>query len=157
MTSDVDVAWHDASVDAGVALAGHVDRLMGRSGAVTSGRLCGACGSDRHGRPWLRHDGVVVHVSLARSGPHLVTVVAQAPVGVDVEVAVIDVAPALVLAAGEDEDLARTWARKEAVLKAYGTGLVVSMADVHLDRERWRDLAAPEGFVAAVAFAPPKV
>ena len=77
-------------------------------------------------------------VSLARSGPHLVTAVATGgAIGVDVE-SVAEVAAPLAAGAragaGEsaDEPLeqARVWARKEAVLKAYGVGLDRPMTSV---------------------------
>jgi len=155
----LDVAWHSASLGAATALEIHARSLLG-PGAVTSGRLCPACGSDAHGRPWVRHEGQPVHVSMSRSGPHLVTAIAAVPVGVDVEVAAIGVLPELVLAPGESSDiesgdLAQTWARKEAILKARGTGLTTPMSAVVLADERWQDLAAPEGYVAALALAAP--
>ena len=145
-----DVRWHDASTSTASALEVHVRSLRG-PGEVVSGRLCPACGSDRHGRPWLRHDGRQVHVSVSRSGEHLVTAVAAGEVGVDVERAVIEVLPELVRAPGETDDLARAWTRKEAILKARGTGLSTPMSGVVLARERWQDLPAPEGYVAALA------
>ena len=145
-----DVLWHDASTSTRTALETHVRSVAG-PGDIASGRLCPACGSDTHGRPWLRHEGRTVHVSVSRSGPHLVTAIAAMPVGVDVEAAVIDVLPELVLAPGETHHLARAWARKEAILKARGTGLATQMSDVVLAQERWQDLVAPEGYVAALA------
>lgn len=145
-----DVRWHPSTTSAADALADHARLLLG-PGAVSSGRLCPACGSSAHGRPWLRHDDSPLHVSLARSGPHLVTVISDRPVGVDVETAEIGVDPALVLAPGETGDVARTWVCKEAVLKLHGTGLATAMSDVVLASETWCDLAAPEGYVAAVA------
>lgn len=148
-----DVAWHDATTRPATALATHATSLLG-TGAIASGRLCPECGSDRHGRPWLRHDGRSVHVSLARSGTHLVTAIAGTPVGVDVEVATINVLAELVLAPGETADLARAWTRKEAVLKARGTGLTTPMAAVVLAYECWEDIEAPEGYVAAVSLLP---
>jgi 4'-phosphopantetheinyl transferase len=152
------IAWHSASLGASTALETHARSLLG-PGAVTSGRLCPACGSDAHGRPWVRHVGRMVHVSLSRSGPHLMTAIADVAVGVDVEVAAIGVLPELVLAPGESDDLesgdlARVWARKEAILKARGTGLTTPMSEVVLAQERWQDLAAPEGYVAALAVLP---
>ena len=149
----VDVRWHAASTSAAAALETHVLSLRG-PGDVASGRLCPACGSHRHGRPWVRHDDRHVHVSLSRSGPHLVTAVATQTVGIDVEHAVVDVLPELVLAAGETDDLARSWARKEAVLKARGTGLTTPMAEVVLAQECWQDVPAPLGYVAALAALP---
>lgn len=158
MKDEGQVVWHDAATSAAVALAAHAHSLLG-PGTVTSGRLCPMCGSDQHGRPWVRHRGLIVHVSLSRSGPHLVTAIAPVgspvPVGVDVEVARIDVLPSLVLAPGETGDLARAWARKEAILKARGTGLTTPMSSVVLADEQWQDLIAPEGYVAALALASP--
>jgi len=150
-----DVAWHAARIGAAQALQAHALLLLG-PGAVSSGRLCPACGSDAHGRPWLRHGGRSWHVSLSRSGPHLVTAISGTPVGVDVEAERIDVLPALVLASGESGDLARVWARKEAILKARGTGLATPMAAVVLADEHWSDLPSPEGYVAALALALPR-
>lgn len=148
----MDVRWHRTS-DAAAALEQHAHALLG-PGPVTSGRLCPRCAGADHGRPWLRYGDHPVRVSVARAGPHLVTVLADVPVGVDVEVATVDVDPALVLAPGEpDGDLARAWARKEAVLKARGTGLAVPMPEVDLAVERWRDLEAPAGYVAALAWS----
>lgn len=157
-----DIAWHAASVDAATALETHARSLLG-PGPVTSGRLCPACGSEKHGRPWVRHLGQPLHVSLSRSGPHLVTAIAPVtsglPVGVDVEVAAIYVLPSLVLAPSETPgsatDLARSWARKEAILKARGTGLTTPMSSVALAEETWQDLPAPDGYVAALALGSP--
>ncbi|UUZ61186.1 hypothetical protein [Nocardioides sp. B-3] len=42
-------------------------------------------------------------------------------------------------------------ARKEAILKARGTGLMTPMSDVVLAEENWSDLPAPAGYVAALA------
>lgn len=159
------VRWHTSDTGADPALVAHVADLFpalagGAHPVVSTGRLCPSCGSSGHGRPWLTLDGVSRHVSLARSGPHLVTVIATAPVGVDVEsVSAVASAwdPALVLAPGEragtDAERARTWARKEAVLKRRGTGLATPMPDVVLETEAWHDLAAPPGYVAAISVA----
>lgn len=145
-----DVHWHPSATPAVDALSTHA-RLVWGPGVVSSGRVCPACGSAAHGRPWLRHGARTVHVSLSRSGPHLVTALADGPVGVDVEAAAIDVRPALVLAPGETGDLARAWVRKEAILKQRGTGLATPMSEVVLTDESWWDLPSPEGYVAAVA------
>ncbi|WP_210650906.1 4'-phosphopantetheinyl transferase superfamily protein [Nocardioides sp. SYSU D00065] len=155
-----DVRWHATDTGARRALELHAAaHLRAAAGLVTSGRLCPRCGSSRHGRPWLRVGGTRHHVSLSRSGPHLLTAIADRPVGVDVE-SVAAVAsrwdPGLVLAGGEvatdDVARARAWARKEAVLKARGTGLATPMGAVLLAEERWADLDAPEGYVAAVSW-----
>ena len=145
--------WHDARTSTAAALAAHARSVLG-PGAVSSGRLCPACGSDAHGRPWLRHDGRSVHVSVSRSGPHLLTAIAEVAVGVDVEAAVVDVLAELVRAPGETDDVALAWVRKEAILKARGTGLATPMSEVLLVQECWWDLAAPQGYVAALAVVP---
>lgn len=155
--------WHravDPADDWDAALASHVRAVLG-DGDVRTGRLCPRCGSAAHGRPWARHDGHPVQVSLSRSGAHLLTAVGDAgPVGVDVE-SVEDVNarwdPELVLAPGEVARTAAarasTWARKESILKAYGVGLARPMAGLRLVdfAGRLRDVPAPEGFVAALA------
>ncbi|WP_165355077.1 4'-phosphopantetheinyl transferase family protein [Nocardioides oleivorans] len=165
-----DVRWHATGTTTKRALELHAAAHLGVTpDVVNSGRLCPRCGSSRHGRPWLRAYGVAHHVSLSRSGPHLVTVLADVPVGIDVE-SVADVArgwdATLVLAPGEsaetDLDRARAWSRKEAVLKQRGTGLLIPMTTVDLadldepaalDGEAWADLDAPPGHVAAVSWA----
>lgn len=160
-----DVRWHAAGTSAARAIEIHAADHLGapgapRGGDVTSGRLCPRCGSSGHGRPWLRVDGVAHHVSLSRAGPHLVTALSDRLIGVDVE-SVAAVAsgwdPTLVLAAsemaGSDAERARVWTRKEAVLKQRGTGLTTPMTDVLLTDEQWRDLDAPEGYVAAISWA----
>lgn len=128
-----------------------------------TGRMCPACGSSVHGRPWARvpgHGGEI-GVSLSRSGPHLLTAVRLGGgVGADVEsIAAVDAGwdPGLVLAPGEEhlartpEARARLWAGKEAVLKLLGTGLRTPMSEVRLVDFDVRPVASPPGFVAAVA------
>ncbi|RYC11427.1 4'-phosphopantetheinyl transferase family protein [Nocardioides zhouii] len=158
-----DVRWHATGTTSKRALELHAAAHLGvTADVVNSGRLCLQCGSSRHGRPWLRAYGVAHHVSLSRSGAHLVTVLAYAPVGIDVE-SVADVArrwdASLVLAPGEDpatdEDRARAWSRKEAVLKQRGTGLATPMIEVVLADEQWHDLDAPDGYVAAISWGAP--
>lgn len=158
------VAWWGADKGGDDALREHVATLLDAEGAtlkeVRVGRLCPACGSDRHGRPWARWGDREVHLSLARTTGYVVTAVClDGPVGVDVEV-VQDVArrwsPDLVLARGESattaDEQARCWAAKEAVLKRRGTGLATPMTQVRLaDEPGLQDLAAPSGLVAVLA------
>lgn len=152
MSETVDVAWH-ADSDADAALRDHVAAVVGVERAhVRVGRLCPRCGSASHGRPWADHD---VHVSLARSGPHLVTAVSRVPVGVDVEsVAAVGRAwPDLGVRTptGTLQEQAALWCRIEAVAKLTGRGLSAPAYDVWLDAYDVRDLAAPESYVAAIA------
>jgi 4'-phosphopantetheinyl transferase len=156
----VDVFWAASTENADEVLIARIRAVLGaRRSAV--GRLCPRCGSSDHGRPWARYGDDDVPVSLSRSGAHLVTVVAPgtAPVGVDVEqlAAIARSWPEDVLAAGETattvEERTRTWAAKEAILKAEGVGLARAMDQVriadHADRLTW--LEAPTGFVAVLA------
>lgn len=156
----LEVRWHPSTADADTAAAAHVRAVLG-AGVVRVGRQCPQCGSATHGRPWARHEGRPVPVSLARSGPHLVTAVGTSgAVGVDVEsVAAVNAHwdPDLVLAAGEEArtgiERARAWARKEALLKAYGVGLAEPAEASRLVDfpGEVTDLAAPDGYVAAAA------
>src|ERR1700753_3122575 len=118
MSESWQVAWH-VDGDADAALRSHVAAVVGTDPhAVRVGRLCAACGSADHGRPWADHG---VQVSLARSGPHLVTAVAFVPVGVAVEsVAPVDGAwDDLGAVEPADTPAARAarWCRLEAVAK----------------------------------------
>jgi 4'-phosphopantetheinyl transferase len=137
---------------------------------------CPRCGSDEHGRPVIAATEQVrrpAHVSLARAGDLSIVAVTDAGhVGVDVEVEgsaeradVEQVVLHPLERAGAVADLTRTWVRKEAVLKAYGLGLVVDPSHLLLDDDgiaawdsphpapdpvRVLDVAVP-GHVAAVA------
>ena len=111
-------------------------------------RECDSCGGP-HGRP--RVTGTGLHLSVSHSGSHVaLAVTAAGPVGVDVERITpdsVDLAGS-VLAADEHRLLAglsgadrtaaffQLWTRKEAALKAAGTGLRVAMTDV--------DVSVPE-------------
>lgn len=155
----VDVRWWDTAMPSHAALAGHAVTRFG-PGSVATGRICPSCGSAVHGRPWLRLAGRPVHVSLARSGPHLVTVLAGAPVGIDVESSEAVARrwhPDLVCTAAETvdppsspEDRAAMWVAKEAVLKQLGTGLATPMTEVTIAAYDIRPVTAPAGYRAAL-------
>lgn len=150
------------------AVAAHLRAEFG-PGEVRVGRLCQACGSSEHGRPWARYLGAVpVPVSLSRAAPHLVTAVwtggvghRRVAIGVDVE-EVVRVEERLraedLLAADEVEtldrpgwDLARVWVSKEAIAKAEGTGLNRPLPEIgFVDRDVFA-LQAPHGFRAALS------
>ena len=157
----VHVSWHHASDDADQALREQVALVTGtEQGSVEVGRLCARCGRDEHGRPWASHG---VHVSLARSGPHLVTAVSTSgPVGIDVEsVMAVDGAwadltalldPGLVPAG---DGRAAWWCRLEAALKRDGVGLSGQIDLTRLDRGFVDDVEAPPGYCAAIAVGGP--
>jgi 4'-phosphopantetheinyl transferase len=152
------LCWHVASAGTDAALRLHVARVVEVvAEEVAVGRLCPRCGSTGHGRPWASHG---VHVSLARSAPHVVTAVSsRGPVGVDVEEvervdrAWADLAP--VLECGDTPvagDRARLWCRTEAALKRAGTGFATPYDVQVRTRGRVDDVGAPDGFCAAIAY-----
>lgn len=134
---------------------------------------CVSCGGP-HGRP-ATADGPV-HFSLSHSGSVALIACAAVPVGVDVEAVprpgvVREVARELhpretaelaaMPEAGRPAAFARAWARKEAYLKGLGTGLARGLsldyvgtgpaAENHPPGWLVGDVAAPDGFAAAVA------
>ena len=134
---ELNVAWaHDAAERdcADRLLRIEVARILGSSPhSVSVARLCGACGSSRHGRPYVLPYGAmsVSHVSISRAGSlAMVAVTRCGPVGVDVacvrdfesdQLDEVLLHPAE--HAADPIARARTWARKEALLKATGDGL----------------------------------
>ncbi|HET6151615.1 MAG TPA: 4'-phosphopantetheinyl transferase superfamily protein [Marmoricola sp.] len=153
----ISVLWSAAGTDADTVLASQVHAALG--GSPATGRLCGQCGSDEHGRPWARADGRDVPVSVSRAGEHLLTVIAPdaAAVGVDVELIDREFPLDVLLAPGESaataDDAARLWVAKEAILKAQGTGLTRPLDTLVAAAfpGELRCLDAPAGCVAAIA------
>ncbi|WP_062520624.1 4'-phosphopantetheinyl transferase superfamily protein [Demequina silvatica] len=150
MTVTVHLAWASVSQgdDARVAsdtvarlCVGRAARVVGSS--VVLGRRCPRCGSVDHGAPVVRSPVLDVAVSLSRTDGLVVAAAARgvAGVGVDVEASGTVLAAGLAdvaLAPGESPDpgrdgLLRTWVRKEAVLKAAGTGLATDPRTVRLE------------------------
>jgi 4'-phosphopantetheinyl transferase len=99
--------------------------------AVRVDRRCLRCGATTHGVPRVRRAdcGPVPHLSLSRCADLVaVAVTGAGPVGLDLERADADPGGAtarVALAPGDTGGPLRTWVRKEAVLKAAGTGLAV--------------------------------
>ncbi|MDN5599189.1 MAG: 4'-phosphopantetheinyl transferase superfamily protein [Brachybacterium sp.] len=160
------IRLHRAEDDADAILRRRVAVLLEIAEAeVLVGRSCPRCGSSTHGRPWARPRGArrEVFVSITRSGEHLMTAVTtEGPVGVDLEsIAAVSRGwdPALVLHPSERSAAVRSgprgraalWARKEAVLKALGTGLETPMNALRSTDFDVVDLSAPSGHVAALA------
>lgn len=125
-------------------------------------RICATCGGVDHGRPVLRDSPL--HVSLASTRTAVAVAISpDAPVGVDVEQVdgtrfdgFAGVALGPLERVGDDRQRARAWVRKEAVLKARGTGLAVEprSVDVRADRtdDGWvLDVPVEPGLAAAVA------
>jgi 4'-phosphopantetheinyl transferase len=123
---------------------------------------CKHCGSDAHGKPALWDTHPQFTFSLAYAGARVGVAIAQVPVGIDV----------LTMDVDRPHPQALTWARKEAVLKATGDGLVVPLEALEVsapDAEpallRWDgglkpgdvqlvDLFPGAGHVGAVAMLP---
>ncbi|MGX1885324.1 4'-phosphopantetheinyl transferase family protein [Streptomyces sp. NPDC055287] len=150
------------------------ERLGTDPAAVPIGRLpCTGCGGP-HGRPVV--PGAPVHFSLSHAGDVVIVALASAPVGVDVEeVPRPDLAAATATTALHPAELrelaalapgargaafARCWTRKEAYLKATGTGLNVAPSTVLSGTgqepapaagRRVADLPTFPGYAAAVA------
>jgi 4'-phosphopantetheinyl transferase len=154
--------------------------------SVPLGRLpCPDCGDLEHGPPALLHPDTPLRISLSHTSGHGLLAVAGFPVGVDVEECrpldldtvggkALTVRERAVLAAARPGDRGalffRSWTRKEAVLKAVGTGIVRPLDELDVQpeqpgsarvtaglpgRERpWliRDLVLPAPLVAAIAF-----
>jgi 4'-phosphopantetheinyl transferase len=131
-------------------------------------RRCPRCGRP-HGKTRLTGAGPDgLELSVAHSGERVAVAIARdTPVGIDLErvrddVDVDGLAPA-VLSPSEAAELARLdgarrierfltlWTRKEAVLKARGTGIAGPLSGVSVTGESVRDLPAGRGYVASLA------
>ncbi|MEV3989020.1 4'-phosphopantetheinyl transferase superfamily protein [Streptomyces sp. NPDC049837] len=159
-------------------------QLGGRAREVRFTHVCRNCDRpEPHGKPGLV--GSPLEVSLSHSGDRVAVALSLAgPVGVDIEQVAREVVdlPEVVLAAPERAELerfpaaerprafTRYWARKEAVLKATGDGLMVNPALLTVSAPgapaallEWRERAEPhrpvrlhdvdagDGYRAAVA------
>lgn len=108
---------------------------LGRQATVV--RRCPRCGSEEHGRPVVP-DAPDLGLSTSRTAGHVVVAtVTGAGLGIDVEHVGTAVDRLAEVALGpqdastvDDASVLRTWVRKEAVLKAAGTGLAVDPSDL---------------------------
>jgi 4'-phosphopantetheinyl transferase len=131
-------------------------------GAVRLRRRCPRCGSTGHGAPWAERsdDGPVPRLSMSRTTDLVVVALAGFPVGVDVERAggaddalADETLAGVALAEGEQpaagpDGVLRSWVRKEAVLKATGTGLSVDPRALRVSDAAGHPLVTAAGPVA---------
>lgn len=142
--------------------------------SVSLVHACGACGSSRHGRPLVRAGSRRIAASVSRpheEGPAVVALSMGSQVGVDIE------GPDAGAFTGFDEialhphescrstaERTRLWVRKEALLKAHGTGLTTDPRTIHLaadgtvlegPRGTVMDLDLGPRWVGALAVTPP--
>lgn len=177
-------ADRDRSASASVLLRAAVGAWAGTpADGVVVRRACASCGATDHGKPFVASTPAIPtppHVSVAHAAELVaVAVTAAGPVGVDVEpadAAQFDGFSAVALSDEEAEResrepgaRARTWVRKEAVLKATGLGLAVDPRCVVVsapheparvvdpssgdDADSWQlaDVEIAAGFACAVA------
>ncbi|MFI0017570.1 4'-phosphopantetheinyl transferase family protein [Streptomyces griseus] len=122
-------------------------------GAVALGRLpCPGCGAADHGPPAVLHPRSPFRISLSHASGRCLLAVAQVPVGIDIEaerplnlselarvaLTATEHRQLLGLPAGAARERAflRCWTRKEAALKALGTGIATDLSriETHPDR-----------------------
>lgn len=160
-----------------LVMAHYLDRPPAK---VRISRTCRHCGHPDHGRP--EADGGPDY-SVAHSGDWVIIAVVggSGPVGVDLERARahtdIELVADTVFAPAERDMMRqlppsdragffyRTWARKEAVAKSTGRGLVVDLGTLDVgaatvplpgaEQRHVRDLPAPPGYAAAIATTTP--
>ncbi len=138
-----------------------VSERLGRDAAqiAYSREACPVCGGP-NGRPVLADPGAAVQFSLARSAGLVLVGLAGTPVGVDIEAipeagVSEEVASLLHLREreelesvgpdGQAESFARLWVRKEAYLKARGTGLAHGLASEYVGLDP--NAALPAGWL----------
>lgn len=155
----------DAAASAHALLRCVLTELTGIAPSAHAFTRCCAICSGPHGKPELT--SAPLHTSLSYTPVGVaVAVTATAPVGVDVEsICATDFAgfADVALAPGESArtlpDRARAWTRKEALLKATGTGLAVDPRTVDVRGRttttplaaQLYDVPAPTGSACAVA------
>lgn len=170
MTTPVEVHIAVTAGDAATALMALITKVTGNRGVELT-HSCPQCGSSQHGRLVTNRRGLHVSLSRPRSGgPALVALCESHAIGVDVEAAGAasfdgfdDVALHPEERCVDDHERTRLWTRKEALLKAHGTGLAVDPRTVWLSADG-RVLEGPSGTIVdverdgqriAVAVTPP--
>lgn len=139
--------------------------ILAHSFGLPSDGLCFA--RQDHGKPVLRRHPDL-HFNASHAGDWLLVATSRhAPVGVDIERVMPELdwrtllnevccpAEARACLTSSDPRTAffRLWTAKEAVLKARGTGLAVDPRFALLDGARWAAVAAPPGYLAALALS----
>lgn len=150
-----------AARHAHAACAELAGQLLGApAGPLT--HTCPSCGSNAHGQPKFASNPNI-HVSVSRSSDQqlaLVAVSTAAPIGIDVEPAhaatlddIAEVAMHPAETCTSDEELTRLWVRKEALLKAQGTGLTTDPRSIHIAPDG-TVVAGPDGQIIDLEIAP---
>lgn len=126
-------------------------------------QACHLCGHPTHGKPRL--PGTPIDFSISHAADRvLVGICTYGHIGVDLERTHrnIDAIAPRILHSTEPvvfgNDLLRTWVRKEAILKAHGTGLAIPMTSLNLNDLDpdivLADLPIHPQYIAAYAWAP---
>lgn len=160
-TIPVQVCFSDG--DAHTALVRLVTSVTGDPAPVLA-HACRSCGSDQHGQPVVNTTIGRVHVSLSRpaaGGPSVCAVCLDHPIGIDLEAASAIGLPEVQEVAchpaetwvQDDANATRLWVAKEALLKAYGQGLLTDPRTIRLTSDG-KVLVGPPANIVEVDLGP---